>query len=172
MCDLQVQYQKLYKTTEYGQSLNGDYPFVLNCLNRNMYTMEPVIDLGCGRGDFVIWLNSRGVIATGVDWVSLYNGMEIADITNRIDMSYYNTATCLNVLEHFDSKGVAGILDNMSKVSHQIIIISEHADNHMHKNIKSIPEWPEYISEYLDIVDYLLLDNFTNRYLIMAKQKS
>lgn len=169
-------YEMLYNDPElkYGDSEHGTCP----AMNMRKHTVEwlkpPVVDLGCGRGQYVEYLRARGWKATGMDWIEYNPKMEVRDIAQPLLLGGFKSAHCIDVFEHIDDNGVTEILLNMIVTKRQAISVfcgpsSRGKGVELHINIKTPIDWAIKIAHYLDIHDIIQVNK--KQYLFLTKQK-
>lgn len=82
-----------------------------------------VVDFGCGRNQLAAKLAREGFSAVGIDWVRGWADI-VGDISEPLEPLTYGTATCLDVLEHMDMRGICGTLCNMQMSERQVISVA------------------------------------------------
>lgn len=121
---------------QYQQYLSGKYlpgrGLYLRTLLYPKYLRElsqgpagPVVDLGCGNGEFLDYCRSRGVPAAGVDsnphLIELCRAKGLAvtmgDILAYRPESPVRRAVCDNVLEHLDRPRLDAFFDNFRQIA-------------------------------------------------------
>ena len=171
-------YQKLYEDKKLKYACRPDN-YMLDWFDTYKHWLEsPIIDLGCGRGEFVELLKARGYEVTGIDQIDLNNDMLIGDITKPLANMYENkTATCFEVFEHIIDDELIGLLENLSKCDKQIISInidSSYQSNYkidLHINIKSFIEWESFINKYLTVYEFSPMTYLNSRIFYCKKQE-
>lgn len=148
-------YQGLYDNTDYGKHADGRCPGVRYIPHYIDHIKAPVLDLGCGSGDTCIEL--RKVLGTeevyGMDQVEYSKDPRITsgDITSPIDMSRYNSATCIDVFEHIPDVELEILVNNLLGVPKQVIAISNGSDIvdgvQLHVNIKPFEIWERWLED-------------------------
>jgi hypothetical protein len=140
-------YQRLYQDSAYGDHDKGRCPGLRLFPKYIDHIIQPVIDLGCGRGGVVLALREIGVKANGMDFIDIGNGMMVGDITGNLSemCAEYATAICIDVFEHIDDFGVLSLISNMSQCARQVISIhngpSVEGGVDLHVNKKPFETW-------------------------------
>jgi len=84
---------------------------------------ESLLDVGCGKGNFVEWANKQGISAVGLDFASGYGVM--ADI---LDMPFedkrFDVVTAFDVLEHIKRENLDIALGEMNRVARRFWLLS------------------------------------------------
>ena len=93
------------------------------CANRT------VLDLGCGKGDYVRTLRNAGVVAEGVDGNPetpvLSQGLcNVADLTDVLDLGKHDVVLCLEVAEHVPPKYEPAVLENIVWHCRETVVLS------------------------------------------------
>ena len=165
-------YQALYDdpNLRYGRAVSNRCPGVRYLPQFQGHLIEPVIDLGCGTGDTVKAMREVGFEADGLDWI---NGG--VDITEPQDLEKYESAICIDVLEHITDDKLPGLIQNLQKVKHQAVTVhcgsSKEAGypQELHTNIKTQAEWTAFLSEHFEIITTITLA--LHRYLYIMKAR-
>ena len=119
--------------------------------------------MGCGNGDTVRKFRQIGFEANGIDQINLNNGMMVGDIDKKLDLSEYDTTTCIDVFEHIPDESLKIILQNMQQTKQQVISVhngpseDEITGIDLHINIKSFDEWSAFIGEYLHVEEQIVI---------------
>jgi len=156
-----ILYQALYddKNLNYGNAHmercpgTGFYPHYKDWL------VNPIIDLGCGRGHTVELMVKDGYKATGIDQIECHPDMLVGDITSKMDLASWTTALCIDVFEHLYDEQLDTVMLNMQVCDYQIISVanmetSEHGFGvNLHVNIKSMEEWYDLLNRYFVVKD-------------------
>lgn len=170
-------YQKLYEDPglHYGDASHDRCPGVRYLPIYRHWLQSPIIDLGCGRGDAVLAMRREGLIADGVDQVDLANGMMVNSITQPWDLSWYRTATCIDVFEHLLDDDLRLVMANMMQCERQVIsVYSEPAkergyDQELHVNLKGLDDWYGLVSAHFDVVERVRVARMREIYLTRTK---
>ena len=151
-------YQMLYddKDLEYGDAIHNTCPGVKLFPLYSHWLEEPVMDMGCGRGQVVDLMRKKGWAADGMDQINLHPDMVEGDITKTMLLYMYKSAICIDVLEHLDDADCIQVLKNMSATKYQALTVycgTSHRGKgvELHINIKSPIQWAEFICRYLAI---------------------
>jgi hypothetical protein len=173
--DYQSTYQKVYDETPwYGEGIEGDHcPGVRLIPYYKDWIIDPVMDLGCGRGHTVIKLKEMGYAATGVDIISLNNGMLCSDITKPITgIDLFNSCICMDVIEHITDEDLVGLFENMKKTKRQAFSIANFGSMHrgveLHINRKPFSEWITILKNHFTIVKDIEIHQRQHLYLTEA----
>ena len=151
-------YQNIYEKHDYyGNAEIDRCPGVRLMPLYQHHLIPKVLDIGCGRGHTCKALNESGIAATGIDLVSLNNGMQVGDATQPLDMSDYSSVVCIDVIEHLTDVQVEGLFNNMLKVKRQAFSIfwgSDIVDGvQLHINQKRHSEWRKIIEAKFKIIE-------------------
>ena len=175
--DMQKIYQKLYTETTYGQAAVNRCPGVRNFPHYEDFLLPPIIDLGCGNGDTVRHLREHGFFSDGVDWINLTNDMMVRDITEPLDLRGYNTALCIDVLEHIPCVLVENVIENLKKVRRQVVAIHTGAASGGPKHIQlhvtqlSFKEWDIIFDVHFNIIRTVILEPTVRKLYLMEAKK-
>ncbi len=167
-------YQELYtdKDLNYGSAEHDRCPGVRYFKHYSAHLLDPILDLGCGNGDTVRYLESQGFIAEGIDHINLNNGMMVGRIDVPLDDTPYLTAISIDVFEHLYDDQLLIVLDNMAKMVHQVITVNtlpsieQGYPIDLHINKKTLTEWLIFIETKLTIRDTILLGS--NRFMFLG----
>lgn len=156
------QYQKIYEDKKwYGNASINRCPSVRLLDKYISHLEQPIIDLGCGRGDCVHAMRNAGFESSGIDQIDLNNDMMVGSILENLDMSSYNTALCIDVIEHIDDDGVEKLFDNMKQCDVQIFAIHNGPSVldgvELHINRKTWDEWDDVIQDVFDVVECIAI---------------
>jgi len=167
-------YQKLMDTTDYGKHEKNKCPGAKFFPMFEKFIDPPVMDLGCGTGDTVRLLKSKGIFADGIDWVNLNNDMMVRDITQPIDMFGYNTALCIDVLEHIPEEKVHVLLFNIAQCKKAVVSVHTGSsifcdDIELHITQHSFKWWERKLKERWRIVKEHLINYERKLYLLEKK---
>ena len=151
-------YQTIYENEKwYGDAGENRCPGVRLIPNYVRYLVEPVIDLGCGRGHTVVALRAMNYDCIGIDQVEINDDMIVGDITKPIEFEA-KTTICMDVIEHIPDEQLIGLFENMRKAERQVFSIhngeSWYKGEDLHVNKKPFADWMAFIVENgLGIVD-------------------
>lgn len=168
-------YQKIYDENPwYGDAEQGRCPGVRLLPHYREWLIEPVMDLGCGRGQTVEHLRSLGMQADGIDQIKKHPGMRVGDITQPISgLEEFNSVVCVDCIEHLYEPQVLGLFANMRQVKRQAFSIhngpSTGTGQELHVNRKSFSEWSKLIAEHFEIADEIQISPEQMLYLTMNK---
>jgi len=149
----QEHYERLFRTTAYNQrSVRRGQRFFESVRD---LLQPPVVDLGCGRGQFVRWARAEGIECTGIDWVDAGADL-VADITGPLNLSRYRTATAFDVLEHVPEESLDGVLANLAVPGHWVVTIHNGPSRRwlgreLHVTRMSWPAWRLRLGRFLAI---------------------
>lgn len=169
-------YQKLYteKGLHYGSAARDRCPGVRYLPTYEKWIESPIIDLGCGTGDTVKALRDKGFECDGVDQVRLDNDMIVSDITIPMNLSMYNTALCIDVLEHLDERGIDQVLDNMTQTQRSVISIhtgSSTVHGHeLHETQRPIAWWRLRVCVRFDIDTMIVVNR--ERFVFLLRSRA
>ncbi|MEL7496293.1 MAG: class I SAM-dependent methyltransferase [Planctomycetota bacterium] len=169
-------YQKIYEENPwYGDAEQGRCPGVRLIPEYHEWLISPVIDLGCGRGQTVEHLRELGMEATGIDQIEIHPEMRVGDITKPIeDMDSYQSAVCIDCIEHLYEEQVLGLFENMKQVKRQAFSIhngeSTGTGQELHVNRRSFVDWTKLVREHFDIATAIQLHE--NQILYLTQSKS
>jgi 2-polyprenyl-3-methyl-5-hydroxy-6-metoxy-1,4-benzoquinol methylase len=155
---MQKIYQKLYETTDYGNAKINRCPSFRHLNKYKKWLVNPICDLGCGRGDTVEYLRKQNYIIDGFDFVKLDNNMLIADITKPMDLRMYETVICFDVLEHLTDKEIEELFKNIKQCMYVIFSVSntdsiDWGTKDLHINKKFLKEWDKVIKKDFKIIE-------------------
>ncbi len=168
-------YQKIYDENPwYGNADDERCPGVRLLPNYLEWLIEPVMDLGCGRGQTVEQLRKHGLSADGIDQVKNHPEMRVGDITQPIgDLAQYNSVVCVDCIEHLYEDQVLGLFENMKHVQRQAFSIhngeSTGTGQELHVNRQSFDQWSELIRQHFDIVETIAIHDEQMLYLTQSK---
>jgi SAM-dependent methyltransferase len=171
-------YQKIYDENPwYGDADQGRCPGVRLLPSYRKWLIEPVMDLGCGRGQTVDHLRQLGLAADGIDQIKINPEMRVGDITQPIeDLKDYNSVVCVDCIEHLFEGQVLGLFENMKQVKHQAFSIhngeSTGTGQELHVNRKSFEDWDALISQHFEIVEKIAIHDEQMLYLTQLISKS
>ena len=164
-------YEVLYKYTDYGDMEKGRCPAV-RILGEYMDWLKfPVCDLGCGRGNIVKIFRELNQIIDGYDLIKTNEYVIQKDITKPMDLKKYKTGICIDILEHVDDDGIAGIFENLKQLDRQVITVSIDKSNdwingvELHTNIKHFAVWDWIIKENFNIHEMKNINDKQRLYL-------
>ena len=169
-------YQKIYDDNPwYGNAEQGRCPGVRLLPEYQDWLQSPVMDLGCGRGQTVEKLREVGLEAEGIDQIQLNPSMRVGDITKPISgMNDFNSAVCIDCIEHLYEDQVLGLFENMKQVQRQAFSIHNGESNgtgqELHVNRKSFVDWTKLVREHFDIATAIQLHE--NQILYLTQRKA
>jgi 2-polyprenyl-3-methyl-5-hydroxy-6-metoxy-1,4-benzoquinol methylase len=127
-----------------------------------------IIDIGCGKGDYVKAFLNKGIDCIGYDGSPLTPALSdhtcsIMDFSSPVDIGKFDLVLCLEVGEHIPEQYEKVFIDNLSNASKEFIILSwaiEGQPGIGHVNCRNNPyiirelqkrgfDYNAYISEYL-----------------------
>ena len=151
-------YQKIYDENPwYGDADQGRCPGVRLLPQYQDWLLEPVMDLGCGRGQTVTSIRELGLQASGIDQIESNPEMQVGDITQPIEnLEMYSSVVCVDCIEHLYDDQIAGLFENFKKVKRQAFSIhngeSTGTGQELHVNRKNFDDWHVLISKHFEIV--------------------
>jgi SAM-dependent methyltransferase len=106
-------YLALTKSPSYGATNHGRDAFPLVLRNSPRF----VVDLGCGRNDFIRGLRRRGVDGLGIDFA--FEEADILAAMHRVPVAsgVADVVTSFDALEHLLTEDVPLVLDEMRRVA-------------------------------------------------------
>lgn len=170
-------YQKIYDENPwYGDAEEGRCPGVRLLPEYGEWLLEPVLDMGCGRGQTVEHLRSRGLQAEGIDQIRKNPQMRVGDITKPIaDVGSFNSVVCIDCIEHLYEDQVLGLFENMKQVKRQAFSIhngeSTGTGQELHVNRRSFQDWAILIRKHFDIAAAIEVHKEQMLYLTQSKQE-
>ncbi|MDB4386146.1 class I SAM-dependent methyltransferase [bacterium] len=151
-------YQKIYDENPwYGDAEQGRCPGVRLLPQYQDWLLEPVMDLGCGRGQTVTAIRQLGLQASGIDQIENNPEMQVGDITQPIEnLEMFASVVCVDCIEHLYDDQVAGLFENFKKVKRQAFSIhngeSTGTGQELHVNRKNFDDWHVLISKHFEII--------------------
>lgn len=151
-------YQNIYETEDwYGNAEIDRCPGVRLFPLYKEWLAGKVMDIGCGRGHTVHHLRENGFEADGIDQIDLGNDMLVGDITRPLDLAgKYQTALCIDVIEHIPDDGVMRLFENFKQVDRQAFSIHNGESicngEDLHINKKPFDEWRRIIEGQFNLV--------------------
>lgn len=171
-------YQRIYEESDwYGNSALDRCPGTRLFPLYEKWLGKRVIDLGCGRGDTVELLNRSGFDASGVDQVHCAENMLRGDITLPLEFaSEFDTALCIDVIEHLTDDQVKGLSHNLLATENQVFSIhngsSIYKGTELHINRKPFTEWNNILELDFEILDEELVHREQKLYHTRPKSNS
>ncbi|QEG21354.1 class I SAM-dependent methyltransferase [Mariniblastus fucicola] len=167
-------YQKIYDDNPwYGDATEGRCPGVRLLPKYQDWLIGPVIDLGCGRGHTVERLRELGFEAEGIDQIRKHPDMMVGDITKPIDnLGRFQSAVCVDCIEHLYDEQVQGLFANMKQVQRQAFSIhngeSTGTGQELHVNRRPFDQWRTIIGRHFEIEKEIALHD--NQMLYLTRQ--
>lgn len=171
-------YQRIYDENPwYGNAEQGRCPGTRLLPQYQKWLVDPVMDLGCGRGQTVKRLQELGFTAAGMDQIKSDPEMMVGDITTPVaELRNYNSIICIDCIEHLNDQQVLGVFENMKQVKHQAFSIhngeSTGTGQELHVNRKPFEQWSELISEHFEIVESITIHDEQMLYLTRSKKST
>jgi cyclopropane fatty-acyl-phospholipid synthase-like methyltransferase len=168
-------YQRIYEENPwYGDAEQGRCPGVRLLPKYQTWLLEPIMDLGCGRGQTVEHLRSLGLKAEGMDQIRCNPNMRVGDITQPIDdIGTFNSIVCVDCIEHLYEQQVLGLFENMKRVKQQAFSIhngeSTGTGQELHVNRKSFEDWATLIESHFELVETIEIHEEQMLYLTKSK---
>ncbi|MDG1874360.1 MAG: methyltransferase domain-containing protein [Mariniblastus sp.] len=168
-------YQEIYDDNPwYGDAEQGRCPGVRLLPEYRDWLIEPVMDLGCGRGQTVDHLIKAGFKADGIDQIKKHPDRRVGDITKWIDdLDEFNSVICIDCIEHLAEEQVLGLFENMKRVKRQAFSIHNGASNgtghELHVNRQSFQEWAILIRKHFEIAAAIEITSEQMLYLTQSK---
>jgi hypothetical protein len=150
-------YQQIYDNHPwYGNANDDRCPGVRLLPLYRHWLIEPILDLGCGRGHTVDRLRQMGLEADGIDQVNLHPEMRVGDISMPISgIRNFNSVVCIDCIEHMPDSQLLGLFSNMRQVQQQVFSIhngpSSGTGQELHVNRREFDQWREILAEHFDI---------------------
>jgi SAM-dependent methyltransferase len=169
-------YQRIYDQHPwYGDANQGRCPGVRLLAQYAHWLIEPVLDLGCGRGQTVEHLRELGFKAEGIDQIRIHPGMRVGDITKPIaDIEQFNSVVCVDCLEHLFPIQVEGLFANMKHVQRQAFSIhngeSTGTGQELHVNRLEFSQWESLIEKHFKIEAIIPITAEQKLYLTQTKE--
>lgn len=173
--DSSALYQQIYDENPwYGNAAEDRCPGVRLLPEYQEWLISPVIDLGCGRGHTVDRLLELGMKAEGIDQIQVNPRMRVGDITKPIEgMAEFQSAVCIDCIEHLYEEQVLGLFENMKQVKRQAFSIhngeSSGTGQELHVNRKSFLDWTKLIREHFDVATAIQISEEQILYLTQTK---
>lgn len=168
-------YQKIYDDNPwYGDAKEGRCPGVRLMPQYQDWLVGPVIDLGCGRGQAVEKLRELGFEAEGIDQIEKNPDMMVGDITKPIEnLDRFESAVCVDCIEHLYDEQVSGLFANMKQVKRQAFSIhngeSTGTGKELHVNRRPFEQWRTIIEEHFVIQKEIALHDNQMLYLTRSR---
>ena len=168
-------YQSIYdQNLWYGNADEDRCPGIRLLPDYQDWLVGPVIDLGCGRGQVVEALIEAGFDAEGIDQIVCNQKMRVGDITQPIsDMKNFNSAVCVDCIEHLYEDQVIGLFLNMQQTQRQAFSIhngeSTDTGQELHVNRKDFIDWTKIIREYFEIASAIQIHEHQVLYLTRTR---
>jgi hypothetical protein len=170
-------YQYLYDCTpKYGRPNFNSCPGISFYPYYEKWLEAPIMDLGCGTGDTVIFMRKNNLSADGMDQVIFHPQMLVGDICDPLpEMSRYATGLCIDVIEHIHDDKVFGLLSNLGRCKKQIISIHNKPAEYrgpngeeLHVNLKPFSEWKAILDRYFEVCREISVSEVQTLYLCKA----
>ena len=174
--DSKALYQSIYdQNSWYGNAAEDRCPGTRLLPDYLDWLTGPVLDLGCGRGHVVEALREAGFEAEGIDQIVVHPEMRVGDITKPIaDIQDFNSAVCIDCIEHLYEDQVIGLFQNMKQTQRQAFSIHNGESNdtgqELHVNRKDFIEWTKIIREYFDIASAIQIHENQVLYLTRSRE--
>lgn len=168
-------YQRIYDQNPwYGDANQGRCPGVRLLPQYVHWLIEPVLDLGCGRGQTVEHLQELGFKVEGIDQIRIHPGMQVGDITKPIaDIEQFNSVVCVDCIEHLFPIQVEGLFANMKRVQRQAFSIhngeSTGTGQELHVNRLEFSQWESLIAQHFKIESTISITPDQKLYLTHTK---
>ncbi len=168
-------YQRIYDDNPwYGDADQGRCPGVRLLPQYKNWLLEPVLDLGCGRGQTVEHLRELGMAAEGMDQIKCNPEMRVGNITEPIaDITNFKSVVCVDCIEHLFEAEVLGLFANMKQVKRQAFSIhngeSTGTGQELHVNRRSFDDWARLIEAHFEIAETIVIHEEQMLYLTSSK---
>ena len=154
-------YQEIYDNVEwYGSAKHKRCPGMRLISLYETWLHYYVLDYGCGRGDVVEYLRSKGKNAYGYDIIKPekdYCFSDFIQVYNKVEPSKASFL-CIDVLEHLNKNNIRDVLEYASMFKNQIISVHNKSSKcpltgkELHITKKPFEWWVYELSHYLEIV--------------------
>jgi len=156
-------YQRLYKTTNYGKAEANQCPGVRYFPLYKDWLIPNVMDVGCGTGDTVELMRKHNISSDGMDWVNINKNMMVRDIRQEQSLAGYATATCIDVLEHVDSRYIHFVLENLRRCERAVVTVhcgpaKSHPPHDLHITQWPLDKWDREIKKTFRIAKGVVLE--------------
>lgn len=162
-------YDKVYETMpDYGK-VNHAGPMQAYIVDELHPKPASVLDVGCGRGDFIKFLATKGIAATGVDVSAprpdANGGFEFVNMDVRElqpALAVVDWVTAFDFLEHLPEEELDSILEALMVRARYGMIFSicfrdsiyRCFDKSLHKTVKPAEWWKEKLSKYGEVEEW------------------
>lgn len=141
--DISHDYDK--KFFEMHEQWKDEYELVALSILENL-EFETVVDLGCGNGFILSYLEQNGKDVDGIDGSAnaTFPGVEVIDISKPICIGKYDLVICSEVAEHIEEKYADTLIDNICNASNGLIFFSAATPGHgghLHINEQEHEYW-------------------------------
>ncbi len=136
------------------------------------WLLSPVVDLGCGNGNTVEKIRALGLECIGLDLTPLDSEMRVGDFTQPIpDINHFQSAVCINCIEHLFDEQIRGLFDNMKQVKRQAFSIrsANSTGNELLANRRDFIGWGGLIRENFTIAAAIKINDEQMLYLTQRK---
>ena len=103
----------------YGKRNHGQFAYSIV----KEYAPKSLLDVGCGKGQFVEWAKNEGINAIGLDFASGY-GIQADLLDMPFSDNSFDIVTAFDVLEHLLPETLEQGLSEMFRVARQWWVIS------------------------------------------------
>ena len=169
-------YQEIYSKNlaNYGRADKDRCPGVRLFPQYRHWLKGLIIDMGSGTGDTVRAMRQAGYQVDGMDQVSLDNGMLVGDITVSTPLlEEYDTAVCIDVMEHISDEDLTGLMMNLQKCQRQVITVYSGSNLavvngkrvELHINQKPMAVWDRLIKAAFIIKETIRIKSTQTLYL-------
>ena len=162
-------YQRIYEQHDwYGDAQQGRCPGVRLLPRYKHWLHGSVLDLGCGRGHTVQSIRELGLECEGIDQVKIHPDMRVGDITAPLPCDY-DTALCIDVIEHIPEESLPGLFRNLANAHRQIFSIhngpSPMEGKELHITRKSFAQWRRILEPLFEISEEITIHEEQQLYL-------
>jgi 2-polyprenyl-3-methyl-5-hydroxy-6-metoxy-1,4-benzoquinol methylase len=139
--DLKQTYDLIYKEVSlYNQEIYPDKFKVLSNYIKDIDKTDKILDIGCGRGHYLKWLQSIGYEdILGIELSEFcsknylknlpHKNMNFLDYSKTISDKFYDFSLCMDVVEHIPIDTINLFLGESARISKKIIYgVANHSD--------------------------------------------
>lgn len=150
-------YVKSYEDPNYKMG-EGRKQSAHKVINQLLPEVSSHLDVSCGRGEIIDYMRGKNINSMGVEIVDslLVPDKVVFGWANDLPFEdkSFDLVTNLDAMEHYLPEQTEEIVEEFCRVSKKYIFFaisnrpSYHLGNNLHINIKTYPEWQEFLSQY------------------------